>query len=134
LTIGSGEVRTARVTANVATLASDRAARDSYIHGHALESDRFPQATFSLSQPIRLPAALRPGTKVHASATGRLTLHGATKPVTLTLDARWNGGTIEVAGTAPIVLADYGIAAPHTPVVAVDDKGSLEVHLFFERA
>jgi hypothetical protein len=32
------------------------------------------------------------------------------------------------------VLADFGIAAPDTPVAAVDDKGSLEVHLRFERA
>jgi hypothetical protein len=52
----------------------------------------------------------------------------------LTLDANWDGKTIEVAGTAPITLADFSIERPETPIVSVDDHGSLEVHLFFARA
>jgi len=76
---------------DTATLESDRPARDSYIHDHALESDKFPKATFVLSAPIRLSGELRPGTDVNASATGSLTLHGVTKSITLDLDARWNG-------------------------------------------
>jgi polyisoprenoid-binding protein YceI len=133
LTISNGEVRAARVSGTVSALQSDRAARDSYIHDHALESDRFPQATFVLSTPIHLPSSLRAGTDVHEQAAGRLTLHGTTKAVTVSLDARWDGTTIEVAGTAPVALADYGIETPHTPVVSVDDKGSFEVHLLFKR-
>jgi polyisoprenoid-binding protein YceI len=134
MTIANGQVRTTRVEADVSTLESDRAARDSYIHDHALETDRFPQATFALSSPIALPASAKRGSDVHVSATGTLTMHGVTKPVTLQLDARWDGNAIEVAGTAPIKLADYGIERPETPVVSVDDNGSLEVHLRFTRA
>ena len=36
----------------------------------------------------------------------------------LTVQARWNGDTIDVAGTAPISLADYSITTPKTPVVS----------------
>jgi polyisoprenoid-binding protein YceI len=133
MTISGDDVTTARVRADVSALESDRAARDSYIHDNALESDKFPRATFVLSQPIALPSVAA-GKDVKVPAQGRLTLHGVTKPVTVQLQARYDGTRIEVAGTAPVVLADYGIDAPDTPVVSVDDNGSFELHLLFERA
>ena len=133
MAITDTSVRSATVTANVATLTSDRDARDQYIHRHALDSDAYPRATFALTAPIALPAHVRPGVKIHEAATGNLTLHGVTRPVTLSVDARWNGATIEVAGTAPVQLRDYGIEPPHTPIVSVDDHGSLELHLVFAR-
>ncbi len=131
LKIANDQVQSTTVTANVATLESDRAPRDNYIHTHSLDSDQFPKATFALTTPITFPAGTKVGQALHLQGTGTLTLHGVTKPVTLTLDARWNGATIEVAGTAPIVLADFGIDPPHTPIVSVDDHGSLELHLLF---
>jgi polyisoprenoid-binding protein YceI len=70
---------------------------------------------------------------VKVPAQGRLTLHGVTKPVTVQLEARYDGSGIEVAGTAPVVLADFGINAPDTPVVSVEDHGSFELHLLFVR-
>ena len=68
---------------------------------------------------------------MHTVATGTLLLHGVTRPVKVTLDARWNGPTIDAVGTAPIVLADFGIDAPDTPIAKVDDHGSLELDLQF---
>jgi polyisoprenoid-binding protein YceI len=133
MTIAGNEVRTASVVATLTGLESDRAARDSYVHDHALETDKFPTARFVLTQPLRL-TTVAPGAEVHEQAAGNLTMHGVTKAVTLTLDAKWDGKTIEVAGTAPITLADFSIERPDTPVVSVDDHGSLEVHLLFARA
>jgi polyisoprenoid-binding protein YceI len=133
MTIAGNEVRAVNVVATLTDLESDRAARDSYIHDHALEVDKFTTARFVLAAPLRLTTVV-PGTEVHESAVGDLTLHGVTKRVTMTLDASWDGKTIEVAGTAPITLADYSIERPKTPIVSVDDHGSLEVHLFFARA
>jgi len=74
------------------------------------------------------------GAKVNVDATGKLTLHGVTKTVTVPLEARWTGPTIEIVGTAPISLPDYKIDAPDTGVVSVDDHGSLELSLTFIRA
>jgi polyisoprenoid-binding protein YceI len=133
MTIAGERVTEATVRADVSGLESDRAARDSYIHDHALQSDTFPRATFVLSQPIALPS-VGAGKDVTVLAQGRLTLHGVTKRVTVKLEARYDGTRIEVAGTAPVVLADYRIDAPDTPVVSVDDNGSFELHLLFERA
>lgn len=131
MTITAGQVASVVVNADLRNLTSDRAARDNYIHTHAIESDTFPTARFELAAPIAIPAEVRPGQKLHLNATGRLTLHGVTRTVTATLDARWNGSTVDVVGTAPIVLADYGIQAPNTTVTAVGDHGTFELQLRF---
>jgi polyisoprenoid-binding protein YceI len=131
LTIAHNRVTQATVTADLRQLASDRAARDSYIHDHALDSDTYPTGRFTLTAPITLPGGVTRGQEVHAQASGRLELHGVTRPVTIALDARWNGPTIQVVGTAPIKLADFKIDAPHTVIADVDDHGSFEVDLLF---
>jgi len=134
MTIVSGQVTTVAVTADLGNLTSGRAARDDYIRSHAIESAKFPNARFDLTSPIALPPGTRPGTKLHENAAGRLTLHGVTRDVTVALDARWNGSTIDVVGTAPILLADYGIQPPQTSVTSVGDHGSFELQLRFRHA
>jgi polyisoprenoid-binding protein YceI len=131
LTVANGQVRAVTVTADLRDLESDRAARDTYIHDNALESDTYPTSRFTLTAPVALPGRAERGRKVHVGATGRLLLHGVSRPVTAALDARWNGPTIEVVGSAPIELADYGIDPPDTVIAKVDDHGSLEVKLVF---
>jgi polyisoprenoid-binding protein YceI len=129
MTITPGQVASVVVNAGLQNLTSGRAARDDYIHTHAIESDKFPTARFELASPIAIPSGVRPGDKLHLSAAGRLTLHGVTRDVNATLDARWNGLTIDVVGSAPIVLADYGIQPPQTSVTSVGDRGTFELQL-----
>jgi polyisoprenoid-binding protein YceI len=131
MTINPGQVASVVVNADLQNLTSGRAARDDYIHSHAIESDSFPTARFELASPIAIPTGVRPGTRLHLSASGRLTLHGVTRDATASLDARWNGSTIDVVGTAPIVLADYGIQPPQTSVTSVGDHGAFELQLRF---
>lgn len=131
LTVADNRVTTAVVTANLSQLTSDREARDAYIRDNALQSDTFPTARFTLTAPVALPVPITRGEKVHEEATGTLLLHGVVRPVTFTLDARWNGPTIEVVGTAPIVLRNFGIVPPNTVIAKVDPTGSMELDLSF---
>jgi len=131
MTITANAVTEVVVTATMTDLKSYRGARDNYIHTHGIESDKYPTATFKLIKPIPLPQPVPKGDEVKVPATGALTLHGVTKTVTIPLDARWSGPTIQVVGTAPIVLADYKIEPPQTSVVKTDDHGSLELSLTF---
>lgn len=131
LSIANSRVVAVVVRADVSQLASDREARDSYIRDNGLQSDKFPTARFTLTAPIALPAPVAKGQTVHVLATGMLLLHGVTRPVTFTLDARWNGPTIDVVGTAPIVLRTFGIVAPDTVIAKVDSHGSMELDLSF---
>jgi polyisoprenoid-binding protein YceI len=135
LKIAGNQATVTDVTAQMQQLASDRSARDNYIHTHAIESDKFPTSEFKLTEPITLPAPLTKGALAKVTATGSLTLHGVTRTIRVPLEARWNGSTIDIdASDIPIVLADYKIEPPDTGVVKVDDHGSLEFALEFAPA
>ncbi len=121
------------VTADVRDLTSDNSFRDGRLESQGLESDRFPEAKFVLTSPIRLAAVPAAGETVKADATGDFTLHGVTQKVTISLEGRWDGKQVQVVGHLPIVFADYGITAPTAPAVAsVDDHGEMELQLFFQ--
>ena len=122
------------VAADLTTLQSDNSFRDGRIKGEGLESTKFPEAKFVLTEPITLSAAPTAGTTVKTEAKGKFTLHGVTKDVTIALEGRWDGKQVQVVGNLPIVFSDYGITAPTAPAVAsVDDHGEMELQLFFNR-
>ncbi len=134
LTIEGTTISGAEVTADLAGLTSDQGRRDGYLAGNALETDTFGEATFTLTEPIELDAVPAVGETVTVTATGDLTIHGVTNAAEVTIEARWDGDTLRVAGGTPIVLADYGIEAPNVGgFVAVDDTGEMELELTFER-
>ena len=135
LVIAGSRVTAVDVVADLQQLSSDRSQRDEYIHSHGLESDTFHDAEFKLTTPITLPAPARKGVVEKLTAVGKLTLHGVTRTVTVPLQARWDGPSIDVdASGIPIVLADYHIVPPDTGVVKVDDHGSFELALHFVAA
>ncbi|MFN8017421.1 MAG: YceI family protein [Acidimicrobiales bacterium] len=102
-----------------------------------LETDRFPTATFELTEPIDFGERPAEGKVVDATSTGELTLHGVTKEVTVPIQAKLAGDTITVA-TNPedpveVSLADHGIDKPVLgPVANVADTGTFELLLVFE--
>jgi polyisoprenoid-binding protein YceI len=131
LTISGSTISAAEINADVSRLKSDRAARDSQIKTRGLQTNTFPQATFKLTKPITLPSAPVKGQSVEFTAAGELTLHGQTKTVDVPLKAQWDGGTISVAGSAPVVFSDYGMDPPTNGIVSVDDHGEFELQLTF---
>jgi len=133
VSITGDTVSGASIAADLRELDSDDDRRDNYIRENGLESDRFPTASFSLTDTITLPQPIEKGATVKIPATGVLTLHGVEKPVTIDLEARWLGDTLEIVGTFPIRLADYGIKPPKTALVSVDDTGNVDIALVLKR-
>jgi polyisoprenoid-binding protein YceI len=134
LEIEGTTIPSASFTANLQTLRSDSDRRDGAIRTQALESDRFPTATFELTEPIELDGIPEDGETIKVDAVGQLTLHGVTKDVTIPLDAQRNGDVIAVTGQLPIVFADYDIDKPQSfAVLSIEDNGVLEVQLFFSK-
>jgi polyisoprenoid-binding protein YceI len=129
---GDSTITAADVTAGLQSLESDEDRRDNAIRSRGLETDRFPEATFRLTQPVELPSAPERDQDLSATVTGDLTLHGVTKSVEVPIQARWDGGTIEVVGSLPIMMADYDIDPPNVGgFVSVQDRGELELQLTF---
>jgi polyisoprenoid-binding protein YceI len=134
LTVSNGGVTVddVQVSADLTTLTSDRAQRDDRIRTLGLESDTFPEATFVLTRPMETDTAPKRGETVNATAVGDFTLHGVTKRVRIPVEGRWDGRSIQVVGTLPVVFADYDMDAPNVGgFVSVRDEGEMEFQLFF---
>jgi polyisoprenoid-binding protein YceI len=122
------------VTADLRNLTSDNSFRDGRIRSEGLESDDFPEAEFVLSEPITLSAVPTPGATIKTQAKGQFTLHVVTKPVTVSLEGRWDGKQVQVIGSMPVKFSDYDITAPSAPAVAsIDENAEMELQLFFDK-
>jgi len=134
LTIEGKEIPKAEFTVDMTTLESDEDRRDNAIRGQAIETSRFPTATFTLTEPIQLDQIPADGTRISVDAVGDLTLHGVTKEVTIPLEAERTGDVIAVTGQVDIPFSDFDIAQPTSlAVLSVEDHGILEVQLFLTK-
>ena len=133
--VAGDTVEKVRIEADLTQLRSDEDRRDNAIRQRGLESERFPTATLELAEPIRLATAPVEGQEVRGRGTGRLTLHGVTREVDLSVSGRWSGSTIQVVGQLPVRLSDYQIQAPRFgPAVSIEDGVAVDFSLVFERA
>ena len=135
MTVSDTQVTTLDVTVEMTTLQSDDDRRDAQLRQRGLETDSFPTATFTLTEPIEVGKTPKVGATVDATAVGQLTLHGVTQQVSVPVQARWTGERIEVAGSLDVALADHQIEPPvGFLVLSIADHGTIEFHLLFTRA
>ena len=123
------------ITIDTTTIASDESRRDNRMRSEGLETDAFPTATFTVTAPVDIPAAALAGEATDVTLVGDLTLHGVTRAVEIPAQAQLVDGEISVAGSLPIVLADYDIVAPNVGgfIVSIADEGALEFLVTFAR-
>jgi polyisoprenoid-binding protein YceI len=134
LTVQDGQVTDVAVDVDLTTLKSDSDQRDGSIRSRGLQSDQYPTASFALTDPIEIPDGLADGQSASTQASGELTLHGVTKPITVDVDAQMGNGTVAVTGNAPIKLSDFGIEAPTGfRVLSIQDDGTFEFQIFFAK-
>ena len=123
----------ATVEVTMSTLRTDNGSRDGQVR-RALNTNEFPVATFTLVEPLDLPAGMAEGKALSGSAHGDLTIKGVTNRATFDLQAQLVGDTIVVVGASEVGFSDYGVTAPTAPiVVSVEDHGIMEFQLIFTR-
>jgi polyisoprenoid-binding protein YceI len=133
-TLSGSEVTALDISVDTTTLTSDDERRDNQLRERGLETDAFPTATFSPTEPIQVGKVPAPGETIEATAKGDLTLHGVTKQVSVPVQGLWTEDQIEVAGSADIAITDYGIQLPTGFIVlSIADTGTIEFHLLFQR-
>jgi len=122
------------VTADLTALVTNDSRRDGKARG-ALDTARFPTARFVLTSPVELGPDAAAGKPLTVEASGELTIKGVTRPVRFPLQAKLERDTVVVVGSLEVVFADYGVEVPSAPIVlSVQDRGPLELQLFFRRA
>lgn len=123
------------LTVDTTTIASDEDRRDNRMRTEGLQTDSFPTATFTITQPVEIPAAAVAGTATDVTLVGDLTLHGVTKAVSITAQARLVDGTIQVAGSVSFPLSDFEIVAPNVGgfIISIADEGAMEFAVNFTK-
>jgi polyisoprenoid-binding protein YceI len=135
LTLAGTQITAVEMSADLTTLQSDKSQRDGQLRRQALETDQFPTAAFSLTQPIDLGSVPADGQVIQATATGDLTIHGVTKSVQIPVEARVAGNVVTVTGSIDILFADYGMNRPTSfLVLSIADHGTMEFQLQFTKA
>lgn len=126
-------VTSADIEVDLTTISTNESRRDGRVQS-ALETDQFPTATFSLTEPIELGDGAADGEQVSVTATGDLTIHGVTTSVQVPIEAQLVDGTVVMVGSTELTFSDFGVEVPSAPVVvSVSDTGTLELQLLLTR-
>jgi polyisoprenoid-binding protein YceI len=134
MTIAGTKVTAASFTVDMTTFASTESTRDDQFQHRIMDTADFPTATFVLTKPIDLGTPPKNGTTANYSATGKLTMHGTTKTVTIPMTARRTANVIAVQGNIPITFSDYNIDNPSGGPASVGDSGQMVFVLQFTPA
>ncbi|KQS68759.1 YceI family protein [Modestobacter sp. Leaf380] len=125
--VAEGDLASADVTVDVASITTDSDRRDSYFRDDVMEVDANPTATFAVTDAVDLPELT--GTPVTVPVAGTLTLHGVTQPVTVDLSVVRTADGVQASGSIPVTFGDYDVTAPDLGFVSVEDAGSVEFFL-----
>jgi polyisoprenoid-binding protein YceI len=135
LTIVGTTATAATFSVPMDTVLSDKSQRNAQFDGRIMDVAKYPTGTFTLTSPIDLAPLPATGVIKSYTATGKLTLHGATRTVTFTLTGERKGAQIDVAGDIPVLFSDYNIQNPSIGgFVTTQDHGLLEFLLIFSKA
>ncbi len=133
LTASGTTISEAEVTVDMTTIESDQSNRDRQFHGRIMDTETYPSASFTLSEPIDLGALPADGEQISTEATGVLMLRGVSRTVTVTLEAALSDGLIVVHTTIPIDFDDYDIPDASGGPAQVGRAGEIELDAIFTR-
>jgi polyisoprenoid-binding protein YceI len=78
----------------------------------SLRTGQYPEATFTLAGPVVLGHAFASGGTISLTASGQLAMNGAAHQVTVSVSARRDGATLQVAGSIPVTFSAWHIKGP----------------------
>jgi len=122
----------AEIVANLSNIVTEDRRRDNAARG-ALNTDEFPNATFTLNAPIDLGPTAAEENPVSVTALGELTISGVTNSIEFAIEAQLVRGIVIVVGSADVAfLTDYGLTVPSVPIIlGVENHGIVEFQLLF---
>lgn len=99
--------------------------RDEHMKEKYLETGKFPHATLKVEAQ-----KINPAITDKQQLQGTLTLHGVTKPVTITIEVKkQDAAKYQVQSSFKITLSDYGIDVPKYLGVTVAEDVTIEARL-----
>lgn len=123
-TLTAGEI-----TVDMQHLTSDSDVRDESVRQRIFHTEKYPEATFTVTEPADVSAVPDDGSIGSVELTGDLTIHGTTQPVTQRFDVARSGERLIVAGDIPINRLDYGVETPELVAAKIAEEGEVNVRV-----
>lgn len=121
-------VEAAQFTVDMTGLRTDQNRRDNWLRDNAIQTARFPEATFVATAVSGLPATYTEGEEISFQLTGDLTVRDVTNQVTFDVVAALAGNTLRGTATLPLQMTDFGIQPPDfANTLTVANSFSIEV-------
>jgi polyisoprenoid-binding protein YceI len=92
---------------------------------NTLSVSRYPEAVFQASG-MSIPASIDSGP---LQVPGQLTIHGVTKDVVASVQARTTASGVEVVGSIPTRMTDFNVSPPQVPITTVQPDVTIEFQL-----
>ena len=131
--IKDGTVEKAHIAVDMASLTTDKKVRDQNMKTKLFEVTKYPESTFTLTEPADVSAVPDDGSVVTVPLTGDLTIHGQTKSVSQDFQVVRDGDTIILGGDIPINRLDFGIETPEMIAARISETGEINVRVTFEK-
>jgi polyisoprenoid-binding protein YceI len=100
-------------------------ARDHKMHKDVLESTAYPEITFT---PQQVQGQVLPQGDFKVQVLGTFTLHGASHPLTLVIQAHLAGGQLSADTQFTIPYQSWGLKNPSTLFLRVNDTVDISIH------
>jgi polyisoprenoid-binding protein YceI len=101
-------------------------ARDRRMKRDILQTDRYPEITFTAEH---VSGSVSPDGTSTLQFAGEMTLHGQSHPMILTIPVRVSGETASADAQFVIPYVQWGLKNPSTFLLRVSDKVNIAVHL-----
>ena len=116
-------------TVDLTTLKSDQSRRDTRAQ-NALETSRFPTATFTVESVTGYDPSIPADQQQTLQLTGSLEIHGVQKEVTWELKITRQANVISALATLNFKFSDFGVTPPSLGgFVSVQDHGTLQAQI-----
>ncbi len=112
------------VVVDAASGQSGSPARDHKMHKDILQSDQYPETTFS---PSKISGTFAPQGSSTIQVDGIFRIHGGDHPVTLSMPLEINGNTLTARTHMSIPYVAWGMRNPSTFVLRVREKVELDI-------
>lgn len=122
-----------KITVDVASISSDVEKRDINVRKSILHTDKFPKASFTLTEPADVSKLPDDGTTEKVKVTGDLELHGKKNPVTAELKVLRTGENVILQGNIPFKRSDFDIQTPQFVAATIADEGTIDLLLVLEQ-
>ncbi|AIG64144.1 hypothetical protein CATYP_05345 [Corynebacterium atypicum] len=128
------ELVAADVEVDLTALQSDNERRDINVRNKIFDTDTYPSASFTLTEPARLDEVPDNGVAGKVELTGELSIKGTTNKVSALFDVLRDDDRVVVAGTLPINRLDYGVETPDFVAAKIAEDGEVNIRLTLEKA